>query len=311
MFLLSVTAGALDVLTIVVGLGQLGLPPSAAGYLAAARGGGGLLGGLWTLRLVAHPRLAAAMATGLLLYGAATASLGLVVVIAMAVLLQVAAGAGYARSEMSGRTLLQRLVPDDVLARVFGVLEGVSQAGQAAGAALAPILVALLGIRGGTLVAGFLLPVAVLIRLSRLRAIDRTAEIPERELSVLRSVDMFAPLSPHHFEGLAARVHDVASPAGTVIIRQGTPGDRLYVIADGEVEVTRDGWPVATLGSGDYVGEISLLRDTPHNATVTATTPVALLELERADFIELMTNELVAREAADLTAEERTPPGPS
>jgi MFS family permease len=290
---LSFTAGALDVLTIVIGLGVLGLPAAAAGYLAAARGGGGLLGGIWTLGLVGKPRLAAALMVGLLVYAVSTAGLAFAVVAALAYLCQVAAGAGYARADMSGRTLLQRLVPNEVMARVFGVLEGVNQAGHATGALVAPLAVTTLGVRGGTVAIGLVLPAAIAILLPRIRAIDLAARIPEREVAILRSVDLFAPLRPHTFERIASHLTEVPVTAGSVIVREGEPGDRFYVVADGEVEVTQDGRAVATLGPGRYFGEIALIRNVPRTATVTAKTPALLLALERHDFLEAVTGHRV------------------
>lgn len=305
----SVIAGALDVLIVVIVLGLFGLPSSAAGYLSAARGAGGLLGGLWAFSLIGKPRLAAAMALGLVVFGFGTAALALAVVVALAAAFLVVVGSGYARADIAGRTLLLRVVPDEILTRVFGVLEGMNMAGLAAGGALAPLLVAALGVRSGTLVAGLLLPATVLILSPRIRALDRAVRIPEQELSILRSVDLFAPLANPMMEAVASRLRHVEVPPGAVIMRKGEPGNRFYVIADGEVEVTRDGRPVARLGPGAYFGEIALLRDVPRTATVTATTPTTLLVLERADFLEAVTGHPVAREAADVTIRERLPRG--
>jgi MFS family permease/antitoxin (DNA-binding transcriptional repressor) of toxin-antitoxin stability system len=305
----SVIAGALDVLIVVIVLGLFGLPSSAAGYLSAARGAGGLLGGLWAFSLIGKPRLAAAMALGLVVFGFGTAALALAVVAALAAAFLVVVGSGYARADIAGRTLLLRVVPDEILTRVFGVLEGMNMAGLAAGGALAPLLVAALGVRSGTLVAGLLLPATVLILSPRIRALDRAVRIPEQELSILRSVDLFAPLANPMMEAVASRLRHVEVPPGAVIMRKGEPGNRFYVIADGEVEVTRDGRPVARLGPGAYFGEIALLRDVPRTATVTATTPTTLLVLERADFLEAVTGHPVAREAADVTIRERLPKG--
>jgi MFS family permease/antitoxin (DNA-binding transcriptional repressor) of toxin-antitoxin stability system len=305
----SVIAGALDVLIVVIVLGLFGLPSSAAGYLSAARGAGGLLGGLWAFSLIGKPRLAAAMALGLVVFGFGTAALALAVVVALAAAFLVVVGSGYARADIAGRTLLLRVVPDEILTRVFGVLEGMNMAGLAAGGALAPLLVAALGVRSGTLVAGLLLPATVLILSPRIRALDRAVRIPEQELSILRSVDLFAPLANPMIEAVASRLRHVEVPPGAVIMRKGEPGNRFYVIADGEVEVTRDGRPVARLGPGAYFGEIALLRDVPRTATVTATTPTTLLVLERADFLEAVTGHPVAREAADVTIRERLPKG--
>jgi MFS family permease/antitoxin (DNA-binding transcriptional repressor) of toxin-antitoxin stability system len=305
----SVIAGALDVLIVVIVLGLFGLPSSAAGYLSAARGAGGLLGGLWAFSLIGKPRLAAAMALGLVVFGFGTAALALAVVVALAAAFLVVVGSGYARADIAGRTLLLRVVPDEILTRVFGVLEGMNMAGLAAGGAVAPLLVAALGVRSGTLVAGLLLPATVLILSPRIRALDRAVRIPEQELSILRSVDLFAPLANPMIEAVASRLGHVEVPPGAVIMRKGEPGNRFYVIADGEVEVTRDGRPVARLGPGAYFGEIALLRDVPRTATVTATTPTTLLVLERADFLEAVTGHPIAREAADVTIRERLPKG--
>ena len=185
------------------------------------------------------------------MFGFGTSTLAFVAVAVLGAAVLVVAESGYGRADMAGRTLLQRVVPDHVLTRVFGVLEGVNQAGSALGAALAPILVAWLGIRGGTLVAGLLLPVGILLLRGRIRAVDREIEIPERELALLASVDLFDALNPHAIEGIADRMKRIEVPTGKVIVRQGDPGDRFYVVEEGEVDVTVDGsqWPPSGLGT--------------------------------------------------------------
>jgi hypothetical protein len=301
----SVIAGVLDVLVIVIALGLFGLEESAAGYLWAARGAGGILGGIWGLRLVGRPRVAAALAVGVLVFGFGTSSLAFVAVALAGAAILVVAETGYGRADMAGRTLLQRVVPDHVLTRVFGVLEGVNQAGSAVGAAMAPLLVTWLGIRGGTLVAGLLLPVGIFLVWGRIRGLDREIEIPERELALLGRVDLFDSLEAHAIEGIADRMKRVEVPAGKVVVREGDPGDRFYVVEDGEVEVTVEGRSVATLGTGNFFGEIALLRDVPRTATVTATSSTTLLELERADFLEEVVGHPVIRKVAEPEIEER------
>jgi CRP-like cAMP-binding protein len=76
--------------------------------------------------------------------------------------------------------------------------------------------------------------------------------------------------------------------AGEVIVRQGAPADKFFIISDGEVEVIRedDGaeWSVATLRSGQFFGEMAVLRDEPRTATVRALTPTSLLAMPADTF---------------------------
>ena len=100
-------------------------------------------------------------------------------------------------------------------------------------------------------------------------------------------------------ESLARALIRVEVAAGEVFIREGDPGDLFYVIETGTVDVTKDGRHVATLGPGDYVGEIALLRDVPRTATVTATSAAVLQALDREHFIPAVTGQGAFREAAD------------
>lgn len=86
---------------------------------------------------------------------------------------------------------------------------------------------------------------------------------------------------------------------GEGVVRQGDPGERFYVVAQGTVEVSADGRPVRTLGPGDHFGEIALLKDVPRTATVTARDDVELVALERDEFVSAVTGNPASAEAAD------------
>jgi CRP-like cAMP-binding protein len=72
-------------------------------------------------------------------------------------------------------------------------------------------------------------------------------------------------------------------PAGQRILRQGFSGSGFFVILEGQVAVRVDGTDVATLGKGDFFGEISLLLGEPPIADVVAITPVKALQLAGPD----------------------------
>jgi CRP-like cAMP-binding protein len=102
--------------------------------------------------------------------------------------------------------------------------------------------------------------------------------------------------------------------AGQEIIRQGEPGSRFYMISSGRVEVVRrqggDEEVLATLGPGQYFGEVALLHATGRTATVRALEDTTVLSIAREDFATLVENLPVLREAFSPTARAAQPPSP-
>jgi MFS family permease len=290
-WLLTVEAlalGALDVLYVVLAVGILHHGGGTAGYLNAAFGAGGVAGVVVTMALVGRRRLAPALLGALALWAA---SLGLIAAapsLAAALGLLAAAGVGRTLVDVAGRTLLQRTARPEVLARVFGLLEGVTMAGIALGSITASAFVALTGNRGAFAAFAVLLPICAVLVLRGVLAADAVA-LPIVELARLRALPIFAPLDPATLEGLARCLEPVELPEGTAVIREGERGDRFYVVADGELDVTVEGEQVSRLVRGDCFGEIALLRDVPRTATVTARTPVRLDSLDAVTFVAAVT----------------------
>ncbi len=294
-----VLIGALDVLFVVIAIEVLDLGGSGAGYLNAAFGAGGVAGIALTVRLVGRARLAPAIAAAALAWSLALLALGLWHAAGAAFVLLALAGAGRVVLDVAARTLLQRSAPPGVLARVFGVLETLDAIGLAIGSALAAVLVAALG--PGSAVAGLavLLPAMLALAARRLRSVDEGADVPVVEVALLRSHPIFSALGPPELEGLARGMTALSLPAGACLIREGDPGERYYVVADGRLEVSRAASAIAEVARGDGVGEISLLAGVPCSATVTALTDVELLAIEPAHFIEVVTGHPASAGAAD------------
>ena len=143
MFLL----GALDVIYVGVAIDLLHKGQGWAGFLNSAAGVGALVGALLTVALVGRRRLVPSLTGGSLLFGAPITAVGAAPSPVSAPFLFAAAGAGASVSWMAGNTLLQRIAPDEVLARVFGIVEGLGTLGTAAGALSASALMAALGVR--------------------------------------------------------------------------------------------------------------------------------------------------------------------
>ena len=115
----------------------------------------------------------------------------------------------------------------------------------------------------------------------------------------LRKVSLFSSLDRKELETLARLVKERRYPAGTTIVRSGETGHGLYVIMDGAVSVRKDGKTVARLGSGDFFGEIALLRDVPRTATVTALEETRLYSLNWDSFVPAVTGYAPSRHAAE------------
>ncbi len=292
-------AGAMNVLIIVVALDLLGQDDSWAGYLMAAFGIGGMLGGLVGASLVGIRRLTTPLLLGLVLWGAPLALIGIAPAAAVALLALALMGVANTVFDVAAFTLLQRAVPDAILARVFGILSMLVMAAIAVGGLVTPLLVSLLGIEATLIASGLLLPLVAALALPAVRRIDAAAEAPSEGLRLLGELPIFAPLGTTAREQLASKLEPYALPAGAVVFAQGDAGDRFYVIASGEVDITVDGEHMDRLGPGEGFGEIALLRDTPRTATARAVTRCDLVGLERDDFVSAVTGHPASAEAAD------------
>jgi len=291
--------GAFVVLTAVASIRLLGLGSPGIGYLNAALGVGGLVGGIVAVALVGSRRLGLTFGLALILWGTPILLIGVWAKPAPAFVLIGLAGLGLTLVDVAGFTLLQRAVPEHVLARVFGVLHSAFYATAGIGAIVAPALVSWLGIRSALIVVGAVIPVVTIPSFGMLAQVDRTLTVPTAQLDALRAIEMFAPLPAPTLEALAASLTRLEVPAGETIFRQGDHGDRFYIVNSGEIEIEIDGREANVLGPGDHFGEIALLRDIPRTATARARKETQLYALDRDAFLGAVTGHAGSSEAAE------------
>ena len=296
-------AGALSVFVVVIAFEFFDWGPEGVGFLDAAVGLGGILGAAASVALIGRRRLAGGFAGGLFLWGAPFIAVGLVPEPAVALLAFAAIGVGNTLIDVAGFTLLQRVVPDHLMARVMGVVETTFIVSIGLGALAAPPVIDALGGEAALLATGVLLPALTLVSWAALHRADVGAEPPADELDLLRSISIFRPLPLATAEVLAARLVHVDAAPGEHVVREGEPARRFYVISEGDFDVTVEGRHARDLRAGDFFGEIALLRDVPRTATVTAAADGGrLLALERDDFLSAITGSSRSREAADSVA---------
>jgi CRP-like cAMP-binding protein len=120
-------------------------------------------------------------------------------------------------------------------------------------------------------------------------------------------VPLFAGCSQRERELVAKRADTVDIPEGRQLLTQGRLPHEFFVILDGEAEVTHDGKHLATLGQGDFFGEIALVEHTRRTASVVTTSPTTLVVMSSPDFDAVRRELPRVAERIETTIRERLP----
>ncbi len=104
------------------------------------------------------------------------------------------------------------------------------------------------------------------------------------KVDALRNSPLFDGLSRRQLMHIARVSDDLEVPAGTVLCEEGARGQEFFVIIAGDATVSRGGRPIATIGAGDFFGEIALLERVRRTATVTAATPMSFFVISAEAF---------------------------
>jgi MFS family permease len=294
----TIVAGATIVLGVTWAVDILDRGPEAVGLIDSALGVGAIVGGFYAISRATKNRLATDMA-----FGTALWSLPLLFVVVWpspatvfaAIILM---GFGNPLVDVNFATIVQRIVPDAVLGRVFGAFEGAFISTMALGSLATPFLLEWIGMRWTLTLLALVVGLPAIAFLPRCLRLDATLRPPEGT-ELLRRIAIFAPMPPSAVEFLARSLVPETALAGTAILSEGESSDRFLVILSGRVEVTQDGQHLRYEGPGDFFGEIGLLRDVPRTATVTALEDTELRSLAREPFLDAVSGTDEALSAAD------------
>jgi MFS family permease len=294
----TVVAGASLVFGVAIAFEMLGMSESGVGLLDALVGVGGLVGGFAALILATRGRLAVDFGVGVMLWSAPLLLIVAFPSLAPVLVVMALLGLGNALVDINAFTIMQRLVSDEVMGRVFGAVDSALIAGMALGSLAMPLLMHTVGLRTGLLVIGTSVTALAMLSIGALRRIDTIALAPDG-LELMRSTALFAPLPERSIERLARASTSVTVPAGDAVFHQGDAGDRFYVIESGQAEVIVSDDLSTLLGPGGAFGEIALLRDVPRQATVRATTDLVLRAIDRRVFLQVVTGHSETEASAD------------
>jgi CRP-like cAMP-binding protein len=104
----------------------------------------------------------------------------------------------------------------------------------------------------------------------------------------ISGVSLFSGCSPDELQEIARLCMEVQVAPGTVLCREGQPGDQCFIISDGEVSVSVGGREIAVLGPGSFFGEAAIMDHGLRMATVEALTPLRLLAFTPSEFLTLL-----------------------
>ncbi|HEX9712250.1 MAG TPA: cyclic nucleotide-binding domain-containing protein [Actinomycetota bacterium] len=108
------------------------------------------------------------------------------------------------------------------------------------------------------------------------------------KIRLLRGVGLLSACTDKELVKIARLMTEQRADAGEVLVREGRPGREFFLIAEGSVKVSSGGRRRATLGAGEFFGEMSLIDAGPRTATVTAETPMDLYVLDAREFATLL-----------------------
>ncbi len=291
--------GAFSVFVVVLAIDLLNGNDAAVGVLQGAVGVGAIVGSAVCSLLVGSRRMTRWLAIGVALWGAPLAVMGLVPHYLVALAAACVIGVGNAVVDVTAFTLLARMVPDALMARVFGVLESFGAFAVGIGSLAVPLMIALIGPRGALVAFGVVAPIVGALWWRRLTAIDARVAVRSDVISLLREVPMLRPLPVPAIERLAQAVRHEEVAAGETVFEAGDVGDRFYVIASGTVDVLDETTVVRAMGPGEGFGEIALMGGTTRTMTVRAAGPVELYAISAGEFLSAITSIGESRSAAD------------
>jgi MFS family permease len=292
-FALYAFDGGIGILTVILAVDILGAGEAATGYLNAAIGLGGIVGGIVAGVLVLRRGLRPPLLVGAIVAAAAMVILASVNALPAALVGVGLYATGYYIVDVLVTTILQRILPDAARGRGIVLSMAVGTMGEVLGTIVVPVVVTSVGIAVlGP--ASLLLLGAVGIGLVLVgQSASRQASAAEATLGRVRRGPLFAGVPGPRLEAALARLRTVPVRAGQTIIRQGDPPDRFYLVQSGTFTVSQaDAEGVVqrlrALTADDVFGELGLLTGAPRSASVIATSDGVLLALEGPDFLELV-----------------------
>ena len=298
--LVSFAYGIDSVMFVAASAHRLGTGAEGFGYLLGGLGLGGIAGAATVDRLSGSARLAPVILAGAIGYCGLAALLAVIRSPELAFVLEVVRGFSTLIVDVLAITALQRAVPSDQLARVFGVFFAVALGSIALGTLVAPVVISAAGLTSAIVILAVAGSAVAVLGLPALLSIDSSTAAATAALepivNLLERLTIFEAAPRPTLQAVAGAATEVEPVAGATIVSEGDPADALYVLAAGTVEVTARGEAggptqrIRTMTAPSYFGEIGVLRRIPRTATVTAGDGCRLLRIDGQALLDALTS---------------------
>ncbi len=286
--------GLVTVFFVLIPTDLLDAGSSGTGLLYAAVGIGGVAIAGVTTTMADSRRPSIWLVVAIALSGLPLAALAPMDSMGLALGVVAVLGAALVVGDIVAMTVLQRSLPPDAIARVFGMADALTVLAMLAGSAVAPMVVDALGLEEALIACGLASAALGLIALPPLLSLDRAAEARRLELAphvgVLDELAIFDGTARRGLEAMAGSAVRVRVTAGTDVVREGDPATAFFVVVDGQLAVHALGehdqiHRFSTLRPGDAFGEIGLIAQLPRTATVSAETDCVLDRISGEAFL--------------------------
>jgi CRP/FNR family cyclic AMP-dependent transcriptional regulator len=118
----------------------------------------------------------------------------------------------------------------------------------------------------------------------------------DEKATMLSKVPLFAACGPRDLGEIGRLADEVTVRPGKVLAKDGAPGHEFFVILEGSVDISKGDKKLATLGPGDFFGEMAMLGRVPRTATATAATTARLLVVGHREFTSLLASQPAIRD---------------
>lgn len=286
--------GGVTILIVVIAVDVFQGGDAATGYLNTAVGVGGTIGAVVSGVLVLRPRLRPPLLLGGVIAAGAIVLLGFAPSLGVAFVAIAVISLGALVLDVIRTTILQRVVPDRFRGRFTGLLMTTQTASEAGGTLVLPMLAAVFSIATVFSVLAVIVLGALAASLVLIGSAANVAAGPyDAALRRLARLSIFGGLSAARVEAGLRALEPIHVIAGAVVIRQGEPADRFYVIGEGSFEVAQADDAGAAhvlrrLEQDAVFGERGIIARAPRSATVTALTDGLLFAMDGAAFLELV-----------------------